>query len=604
MKIRIYNLLLAAIFVLIFSSNTLSQPYYKIYGYAEKGGLSVQVSATVSYKVQASYPSCTITVYNAGTTNLSTIYSDSLGTPKSNPFTAGTDASFNFYGTSGNYDIKFSGTGITTPFTLSDVIISSQISSNQLDALNGTYGSPSNTNRYVTDTDVQRVGFHPWKPQGTILSASISADEGNLGEPSVIYDSNPQVITNPGVTNVFKMIFASGWFSPNLYYAESIDGVKWIRRSGAVIASRNRFRWFKEDGVYYGFGTNVAGQGIDRFTSTNGITWTLTHTNVLTPGALGTWEGSLLASNEIIVEGSTWYMLYDAGDQSTPTATYSNGLATSTNLGITWTKDTLHNPVVANSGRLDVVKVGNKYYAWGQYIPPTTLLPTDIKRWESSNNLYSFTASAGGNFVFPRHTWDEGAGNSVGQVADLTILEVNNRTYLFYTGTIDGSSSAGGSHIKLAIADMPISRLVETNEGIDYQTIGSSLIRNLSTWTGYTPVLTSSSGTVTSYTVNAIGCRYWQFNKIVFFKSDVQITNNGTGSGAIRITLPTTAESAGDTVVDATESNLSGAIPFRAVIPTGTNYVSITKALDNSYPGAAGVRFTISGWYETAIAIP
>lgn len=56
----------------------------------------------------------TITVYDAGTLNLSTIYSDTAGTAESNPFTTDANGRFSFYADPGEYDIKVSGAGITT----------------------------------------------------------------------------------------------------------------------------------------------------------------------------------------------------------------------------------------------------------------------------------------------------------------------------------------------------------------------------------------------------------------------------------------------------------------------------------------------------------
>ena len=64
----------------------------------------------------------TITVYAAGTANLSTIYSDTAGTAESNPFTTDANGRFSFYADEGEYDIKVSGAGITT-YTLEDVSI-------------------------------------------------------------------------------------------------------------------------------------------------------------------------------------------------------------------------------------------------------------------------------------------------------------------------------------------------------------------------------------------------------------------------------------------------------------------------------------------------
>lgn len=69
-------------------------------------------------------PGCTVTVYAAGTTTLSTIFSDNISTPKANPFTAdATTGYWFFYASAGRYDVKFSGTGITSPYTLSDVTL-------------------------------------------------------------------------------------------------------------------------------------------------------------------------------------------------------------------------------------------------------------------------------------------------------------------------------------------------------------------------------------------------------------------------------------------------------------------------------------------------
>ena len=49
------------------------------------------------FKVQRSYPSCTVNVYLSGTSTPATIYSDAIGTPKANPFTAATNGTWRFY---------------------------------------------------------------------------------------------------------------------------------------------------------------------------------------------------------------------------------------------------------------------------------------------------------------------------------------------------------------------------------------------------------------------------------------------------------------------------------------------------------------------------
>ena len=55
----------------------------------------------------------TVTVYDEGTEDLATIYSDDGSTPEDNPFTADAYGRANFYAANAAYDIKITGTGIT-----------------------------------------------------------------------------------------------------------------------------------------------------------------------------------------------------------------------------------------------------------------------------------------------------------------------------------------------------------------------------------------------------------------------------------------------------------------------------------------------------------
>lgn len=119
---------LLLLFLLYLPSVVVGQNF-KIQGYCQQGGNRVQVqgisssSGSTATYWQQSYPSCTVTVYNAGTTTPATIYSDSGGTPKSNPFTAASTGLWFFYvPASSLYDVRLSGGGIPTPFTLGDLI--------------------------------------------------------------------------------------------------------------------------------------------------------------------------------------------------------------------------------------------------------------------------------------------------------------------------------------------------------------------------------------------------------------------------------------------------------------------------------------------------
>lgn len=66
-------------------------------------------------------PTTNVAVYNHGTATLSTIYSDNGITPRSNPFSSGSDGGFTFYAANGRYDIVLTKTGYTFGTDLYDI---------------------------------------------------------------------------------------------------------------------------------------------------------------------------------------------------------------------------------------------------------------------------------------------------------------------------------------------------------------------------------------------------------------------------------------------------------------------------------------------------
>lgn len=96
----------------------------KFQGWVQQGGQVVITGASSSTtKVQKTFPLSTITVYDTGTLNLASIFSDDGITPKANPFTCDSTGYFFFFAANGEYDLTFSGTGISAPFTLSQVLL-------------------------------------------------------------------------------------------------------------------------------------------------------------------------------------------------------------------------------------------------------------------------------------------------------------------------------------------------------------------------------------------------------------------------------------------------------------------------------------------------
>lgn len=92
-------------------------------GFCETGNTPVVLSGlTSSTVVQGSFPLCSVLVSIHGGSTAS-IFSDNVGTPLGNPFTANTDGSWRFYAANGHYDVTLSGGGLASPVTLSDVLL-------------------------------------------------------------------------------------------------------------------------------------------------------------------------------------------------------------------------------------------------------------------------------------------------------------------------------------------------------------------------------------------------------------------------------------------------------------------------------------------------
>lgn len=86
-------------------------------------------------------PSCTVTVYLAGTLTLASLFSDNGVTPKANPTTADANGYWFFYAVNGRYDVVFSGGGIPSPYTLADVLILDTVGGAFISSLNGLTGA-------------------------------------------------------------------------------------------------------------------------------------------------------------------------------------------------------------------------------------------------------------------------------------------------------------------------------------------------------------------------------------------------------------------------------------------------------------------------------
>jgi len=121
---------------LIMAATSNAQELDKLQGLCTRGGQVITTAGAGStQKAEQVIPSCTVTVYVAGTLTPATIYADraTTPTPKANPFTANSAGEWFFYAAAGRYDVRLSGgSGSNTypsPVTYGDFWISSPGSS-------------------------------------------------------------------------------------------------------------------------------------------------------------------------------------------------------------------------------------------------------------------------------------------------------------------------------------------------------------------------------------------------------------------------------------------------------------------------------------------
>ena len=132
-------LIICVLFISSIMSVPLSATTARYMNWCESGGKPVALQGlNSSTSIQATLASCSVSVFLHSTITFATIYSDSINTPLSNPFTANSDGSFGFYADiSQHYDVQISGTVTCVPnvggcpgngqqsvtFTYTDVIL-------------------------------------------------------------------------------------------------------------------------------------------------------------------------------------------------------------------------------------------------------------------------------------------------------------------------------------------------------------------------------------------------------------------------------------------------------------------------------------------------
>ncbi len=119
----------------------------------------------------------------------------------------------------------------------------------------------------------------------------------------------------------------------------------------------------------------------------------------------------------------------------------------------------------------------------------------------------------------------------------------------------------------------------------------------LPNWVAYTPTIGAYAGALGA--VGSVLGAYMRSGTTVLVRVSFAITDNGTGSGFLSLTLPFTSVGAYHIAMGMeVQSALIGLIGF---IGPGSNICYIKDSAGN-YPGAAGRTFAINGPFETSSA--
>lgn len=363
-------------------------------------------------------------------------------------------------------------------------------SSNAINATIGTLPNPIHFDAYTTSSTnaavkslesgmlgvsgALAVGGGQWSPLGIAATGSEPADQNYALEPSVIFEN--------GVFKLWCSVKNSG--AEGIAYWEGADPLHLVRYPGVVLSGYAR-AWVMKDASfipsqpYKLYGTLFpAQQRVDLYTSADGITWNPYKTSLFTiTGTTNLGNIAVYHDTNCTVTGypaDCWVGTLDYRDVPDSNHGWYDHLITSPN-GTNWTvRSILSGPMLTGmEGRPDMggcwitkniwtnvqnVVVGSFYFMYGHAAypqPGSPLVPSDIYRMVSGDltNWYSAHWNGSTSPEIMRDTFDDGAFDGAGQVADPFLVEANGKTYMFYDSLPDQSFGSGEFKTKVVVAD-------------------------------------------------------------------------------------------------------------------------------------------------------
>jgi hypothetical protein len=351
------------------------------------------------------------------------------------------DASnFKYYSGGNNYSTSLAGDGVINPSLTFNVT--------------GGYIVPDHPeNLYQVYNQTIVFNTQAWESPGG-------------GSISTMYDSNPVILN--GSSYVFKTWYQAGSSPQCMGYAESTNGYNWTKyASNPVISGYMAGKVVKENGVYYMFVENpVAPTWVQKYFSTDGVTWTFAGQIITAPGG---WATYFLHQDVWKDSDNHWKMLVSGANASS----WSVGLYESTSVNGTWTASAF-NPVIqktitGNGSGLVYLPSGtykdNNGYTWtwisaaNNFTAAASYTDTMRFRTTNPNNLTSWSAN-------PISYLNLGLSRYMGYPGDWQgrspqdYVRYNNMTYEFYTYNTAGHPGYNG----LLITPLRIDHIVATDE--------------------------------------------------------------------------------------------------------------------------------------------
>jgi hypothetical protein len=310
-------------------------------GWCEEGNQPVKTSGLNSTtRVQASHPSCTITVYIHGG-GLATIYSDNNLTPLANPFTAQSGGRWQAYSANGRYDVTMSSAGFTQTVTYSDIILCDPFTVGS----SCNNGGTTQAHNLLSDTHLDTIAFSPPGRGDVVTAQNLTSPTGvtpawarlALGNSGYVLTSNgTDVIWAPTTAAAHNMLSATHLDSiasspPTrgaLITAQNLTSPTGVNPSWALLSLGTAGKVVFSDGTDAIWGSVASGTAIS--VTSNSTTITISQSTAALRRTcmmiVGADNGSALANSDLgpqgrqcfVPAGSTVVEVTVAADAGTP----------------------------------------------------------------------------------------------------------------------------------------------------------------------------------------------------------------------------------------------------------------------------------------------